>query len=26
MVDIVNFLHMNDAPFVVNIYPYLSLY
>ncbi|TVU20473.1 hypothetical protein EJB05_36681, partial [Eragrostis curvula] len=26
MVDIVNFLHMNDAPFVVNIYPFLSLY
>ncbi|KQK05207.1 glucan endo-1,3-beta-glucosidase 8 [Brachypodium distachyon] len=26
MVDIVNFLHRNDAPFVVNIYPYLSLY
>ncbi|XP_025805103.1 glucan endo-1,3-beta-glucosidase 8-like [Panicum hallii] len=26
MVDIVNFLHVNDAPFVVNIYPFLSLY
>ncbi|KAF6997092.1 hypothetical protein CFC21_013347 [Triticum aestivum] len=26
MVSIVNFLHRNDAPFVVNIYPYLSLY
>ncbi|KAL6610554.1 hypothetical protein ACP70R_040523 [Stipagrostis hirtigluma subsp. patula] len=26
MVDIVNFLQMNDAPFVVNIYPFLSLY
>ncbi|KAL5202598.1 hypothetical protein ABZP36_013550 [Zizania latifolia] len=26
MVDIVNFLHKHDAPFVVNIYPFLSLY
>ena len=26
MVDIVNFLHVNNAPFVVNIYPFLSLY
>ena len=26
MVDIVNYLHANDAPFVVNIYPFLSLY
>ncbi|EEE64491.1 hypothetical protein OsJ_19341 [Oryza sativa Japonica Group] len=26
MVDIVNFLNMNNAPFVVNIYPFLSLY
>ncbi|KAK9271919.1 hypothetical protein L1049_002285 [Liquidambar formosana] len=26
MVQIVQFLHSNDAPFVVNIYPFLSLY
>ncbi|MQM21096.1 hypothetical protein Taro_054129 [Colocasia esculenta] len=26
MVDVVKFLHANDAPFVVNIYPFLSLY
>lgn len=26
MLDIVNFLHDNNAPFVVNIYPFLSLY
>ncbi|XP_058074835.1 glucan endo-1,3-beta-glucosidase 8-like [Magnolia sinica] len=26
MVDIVKFLHSNKAPFVVNIYPFLSLY
>ncbi|CAM8876302.1 unnamed protein product [Rhodiola kirilowii] len=26
MLDIVNFLHDNKSPFVVNIYPFLSLY
>ncbi|XP_043711036.1 glucan endo-1,3-beta-glucosidase 8 [Telopea speciosissima] len=26
MVDIVKFLHTHDAPFLVNIYPFLSLY
>lgn len=26
MVEIVKFLHSNNAPFVVNIYPFLSLY
>lgn len=26
MVQLVKFLHSNDAPFVVNIYPFLSLY